>query len=228
MRQRGSDGQEIDEDLPLRRRGLPSAGARPQPGPGGRRAVGAAAAVALVVGAIGGYLVGHGSASSTGVPVIDPPEIGVALPAAKAPVPEGSGALGAQITQEALRITATGPTDVKASTDGTGLLVTFQISMTNIGAGADIAGPETFGIRCDANRTGDRGGFWSTSTASGGKRIASGQTVTGTAVVSWLEWDSSVRCTGPTNLEAVWPDPRRFVSWTLPASVVAQVNAAVH
>jgi len=152
--------------------------------------------------------------------------IGQTKPAAKAQGPESTAALGSTITKGALRITMAGPvTAVKAG--DTGLQVTFNVTMTNTASSGDVDGPENFMVRCDANRDAKNdtfGNYWATTTAAG-KTIPAGKTVTGIAVVSWLKWNSTVRCTGPTTIEAQWPLVG-YLAWTLPADVVAKVNTA--
>lgn len=154
--------------------------------------------------------------------------IGHTKPAAKPQAPESTAALGAPITKGALRITMDGPVTAKKDGDnGPGLMVAFNVTMTNTATSGDVQGPGGFMVRCDADRDAKNntfGNYWSTTTAAD-KTISAGQTVTGTAVVPWLQWNSTVRCTGPTTIEAQWPTVG-YLAWTLPADVVEKVNVA--
>lgn len=151
--------------------------------------------------------------------------IGQVIAPATTGKPAAAADLGKSITRGSLSITVAGPVTAEKDGDtGPGLLVTFHVTMTNTGSAGDVKGPDSFGVRCDANRTGDEGGEWSTSTASRGKRVPAGQTVAGTAVVSWLAWNSTVQCTGATTIEAHYVGVG-FLSWTIPADQVAKVNA---
>ncbi|MBS2554622.1 hypothetical protein KGQ19_47990 [Catenulispora sp. NL8] len=155
----------------------------------------------------------NSSAPSSGAPVA-PPSSG----------PVASAALGAPITQGSLSIVVSGaPTVAK---NGSGALATFQVSMTNSGGSGDAVGPDFFGVRCDANR-GDAnpGDEMSTSTAAQDEQVPAGQKVSGTTVLAWLKWNAVTKCTGPTTIEAHFQDST-FVAWTLPQSVVDQVNTA--
>lgn len=138
--------------------------------------------------------------------------------------PVASAALGAPISQGSLTIVVSGaPTVAK---NGGGALATFQVSMTNTGSSGDVVGPDFFGVRCDANRTDPNpGDEMSTSTAAQDKNVPAGQKMSGVAVLAWLKWNSVTKCTGPTAIEAHFQDGG-FLAWTLPQSVVDQVNAA--
>jgi len=98
--------------------------------------------------------------------------------------------------------------------------------MTNTSTGGDVVGPDWFGVRCDKNRD-DRnpGDQMANTTFPQDKHVPSGQTVKGDVVDAWLKWNSIDVCTGPTTIEARFLTGG-FVSWTLPADVVATVNAA--
>jgi len=130
--------------------------------------------------------------------------------------------IGAGITVGALKINVAGPSSI--SFDGDGLDVTFDVFMTNTGTSGDVSGPASFGIRCDANRNGDVGDWWSTSTAGHNRRIPAGQSVDGRAVVAWLKWNDRVQCTGTTTIEADF-GRSGVLAWIIPPSVVAKVNA---
>ncbi len=164
---------------------------------------------------------GSAPAREPGSVVGSAPAIGRTVPTTGAAAVAG---LGQPITQGALKITVKGP--VSTEKDGAELLVTFDVTMVNTAASGDVIGPDWFGVRCDVNRT-DRmpGDEVATTTVSGARRIAAGQTVTGVAVDAWLKWNSISVCTGPTTVEARFLN-NAFESWTIPAEAVAQINAA--
>jgi hypothetical protein len=140
--------------------------------------------------------------------------------------PSATADLGKPIVQGALSITVSGPITVTKDGDtGPGLSVVFHVTMSNVGKSGDVIGPDSFGVRCDANRD-DRGpgDFWSSSTVPQDKHIPAGKTITGIADLAWVAWDSSVKCTGPTTVEARFLGGA-FESWTLPADEVAKANA---
>lgn len=214
-----------DSDQPLPRRAEATAGAPPVARTGQAPLI-ATAVVALVIGGGVGYLIGHKtSVSVSRSPFGQAVSIGAVRPGDGAPTAAATAALGATITKGSLQIEAAGPPVVVKDGSGAGLEVTFQITMRNTSGSGHVDGPGSFGIRCDANRADGPGGDWVNSTALN-KTIQAGQSVTGTAVVSWLDWNKSTKCTGPTTLEADWIGTG-FVAWTLPDAVVAQVNAAV-
>ena len=154
-----------------------------------------------------------------------PPVIGQVVAPATTSAPVGAANLGSPIKQGALTLTVAGP--VTTEKDDAGLLATFHVTMANTSTTGDVVGPDWFGIRCDANRNDDRpGDEMSTTTVAGDKHIPAGKTVTGVAVVAWLKWNSTVKCSGTTTIEARSLEGG-FLSWTLPADVVAKVNAAV-
>ena len=144
-----------------------------------------------------------------------------------APVPPASGTaavkttdLGKPITAGSLSITVSGP--AKTRGNGGGLEVTFAVSMTNTGSAGDVKGPGSFQISCN----GDTGDFMSTTPAAR-KTVPAGQTVTGTAVVSWLKWNAVTQCKAPTTVDAVFSGAGSgTLSWSLPADQLAAVNLA--
>lgn len=138
--------------------------------------------------------------------------------------PASSAALGKPITQGSLTITIAGPVTT-AKSDGE-FTAAFHVTATNTAASGAVVSPDWYGIRCDANRGDGRpGDMLSGSTAPKDKQISAGQTASGTAVVAWLKWNQVVKCTGTTTIEADFLQGG-FLAWTLPANVVAQVNAA--
>lgn len=138
--------------------------------------------------------------------------------------PVAAADLGKPITQGALTITVAGP--VTTERDDAGLLATFHVTMTNTAPSGDVVGPDSFGVRCDANRDDFRpGDEMSTTTVAQDKHIAAGRSTSGVTVVAWLKWNSIAKCTGPTTIEARFLQGG-YLSWTLPADVVAQVNTA--
>lgn len=161
-----------------------------------------------------------GPATHPAVPSNPNSQIGQVV-APTTPAPDTVAVLGAPITKGALTITVAGPATTKNNDPG--LIVTFHVTMTNTSTAGDVAGPASFGIRCDANRADRAGDGWASSTASD-KKMAAGQTMTGTADVAWLTWNTFTKCTGPTTIEALFRGGS--LSWTLPADVVAKVNAA--
>jgi len=146
--------------------------------------------------------------------------IGAPLPSSALPSATSSAPLGQPIHRGDLTMTISGPPSVQA--DGGGLDVTFNVSMTNTGS-SPVAGPGEFGVRCDANR-GDGPGGWLTSTTAAHKVIPAGQTVTGTAVVQWVDNGAVTKCTGVTTIEADWTGTS-YLAWTIPPAEVATVNA---
>lgn len=140
--------------------------------------------------------------------------------------PAAAAELGKSIVQGALSINVMGPVTIKKDGDtGPGLIVTFNVTMSNVGKSGDVIGPDSFGVRCDANRDSHRpGDFWASSTAPRNKHIPAGKTVTGTADLAWVAWNSAAKCTGPTTVEARFLNGA-FESWTIPADQVAKVNA---
>lgn len=178
-------------------------------------------AAAVVLGAAG--------CSSSGSSAAPPPAstttaIGQVVAPSTSAAPVVTADLGKPITQGALTITVSGP--VTTAPDDPGLTATFHVTMANTGSSGDVVGPDFLGVRCNANRD-DRnpGDMMSSSTIKGDAHIPAGKIVTGVVVDAWLTWDSKATCTGVTTVEA------RFLqggslSWTLPADVVAQVNAA--
>lgn len=186
-------------------------------------------ACALGVGAGVGYSIGHQNSTTTvtanpfGAVAGQPDAIGQTV-SASTPSPAAPQAqLGSPISKGALTVTVTGPVTTEKSDTAT--YATFHVTLTNTASSGDVIGPDSFGIRCDANRD-DRnpGDEMSTTTIAQDKHIAAGKTMSGVAVVAWLTWDKSVKCTGPTTIEARFLSGG-FLSWTLPADVVAKVNA---
>lgn len=162
---------------------------------------------------------GSAQAANTGAP-----SIGQVVAPQKTAGPAATAAFGQPITLGALTITASGP--VTTEKDPGELLVTFHATITNTSSGGDVVGPDWFGVRCDKNR-GDRspGDQMASTTFPQDKHVPAGQTVKGDVVDAWLKWNSVDVCTGPTTIEARFLTGG-FVSWTLPADVVAKVNAA--
>jgi hypothetical protein len=151
-------------------------------------------------------------------------DIGRIVAPATTGIPVAAADLGKPLTQGSLTITVAGP--VTTERDGAGLLATFHVTMVNNAKSGDVVGPDFFGVRCDANRDDHNpGDEMSSSTVGGDKHIAAGQTVTGVAVDAWLKWNSITKCTGPTTVEARFLQGG-FLAWTLPADVVANINAA--
>lgn len=138
--------------------------------------------------------------------------------------PAASAALGSPITQGSLTITVSGPPTLEK--DDAAELATFQVVMTNTASSGDVVGPDFFGVRCDANRSDQNpGDEMSTTTVAQDKHIPAGQKLSGVTVLAWLKWNSVTKCTGPTTIEAHFLNAG-FLSWTLPADVVAKVNTA--
>lgn len=180
-------------------------------------------AACLVVLAIAGTASCSSSGSSPGSAAA--PSRGIGQPVAPSSSgPVASAALGSPITQGSLTITVSGPPTLEK--DDTAELATFSVTMTNSSTTGDVVGPDAFGVRCDANRS-DRipGDEMSTTTVAGDKHIPAGQKLSGIAVLAWLKWNSVTKCTGPTTIEARFLNAG-FLSWTLPADVVAKVNTA--
>lgn len=131
--------------------------------------------------------------------------------------------LGKPITVGALTMTISGPATVTVE-DGV-LDVAFPASLANTSTAGDVQGPDTYGIRCDANRAGPVGDWMSTTTVGGRPRIAAAKTLNGTVVVGWLKWNTSVKCAGAVTLEAAGQGGTW--AWTIPGDQVEKINALV-
>lgn len=182
--------------------------------------------IAAVAVSVAGFVSVSACSSSgpAGTPKAPAPSIGQVVAPEKTAGPAGTAPFGQPIRIGALTITAFGP--VTTEKDSSELLVTFHATMTNSSANGDVIGPDWFGVRCDKNRD-DRsaGDQMANTTFPQDKHVSAGQTVKGDVVDAWLKWNSIDTCTGPTTIEARFL-AGGFVSWTLPADVVARVNAA--
>lgn len=167
---------------------------------------------------------GPGKAGGIGAPLAKSSST-VAAAAATAP-------LGQPITSGQLKITIGGPASVRP----TGELgyATFSASMTNTGTAGDVAGPASFGMRCNGHEFN-----WVSSTTAAGKRIGPGETVTGTVVVEWAHstdredaptYDPEIKdrpadCSGTAVVEAYFAGHGdTALAWTVPADQVTKIN----
>jgi hypothetical protein len=177
-------------------------------------------------GLAGLLLVGVAGCSSSKSTAGGMPKTGDVLPPAKsssaAAAPKVD--LGQPLTVGALKLTLTGPVDAKM--DGTELYVNFPITAANTSTAGDVAYPDWFGVRCDANRSGKVGDMYQNSDPKQRQRISAGQAVTGHISVGWLTWDKAVRCTGETLIE-VDGSQGPVGYWRLPSDIVDQVNKLV-
>lgn len=127
--------------------------------------------------------------------------------------------LGTAVTAGDLTMTIAG--DAATKPDGSGLAVTFQVSMTDTSTTARVKGPMAFAVSCNGSS-----GGWLASSTAGGLTLDAGRTQTGTADVLWLQSSSTVQCQGPTTLDAEFGGFDGKLSWTIPPDQVAVINQA--